>query len=109
MRAAFRFASTDCEFLICRETQFSIMIEILLYGNVKEIVRDNIPNADTILLCDFIEGEHFKDLLHRLGLKLDDVGNCYINNSLAKPDNPIHDLDTIELNQRSHTEESKSN
>jgi len=75
------------------------MIEVLLYGDLKNVVKKNIPNADSILLCDYIEGEHFKDLLHRLGLKLTDVGNCYINNAMAKPDNEIHDRDTIELNQ----------
>ena len=76
------------------------MIEVLLYGNIKKLVRSSIPNANTILLCEYIEGEHFQDLLNRLGLKLDDVGDCYINNTLAMPENVIHDCDTIELNQR---------
>ncbi|MGD9380922.1 MAG: hypothetical protein PVI03_00595 [Candidatus Thorarchaeota archaeon] len=76
------------------------MIEVLLYGELKKVVKENIPNADNILLCDYFEGEHFEDLLHRLGLKLTDVGNCYINNALAKPENEIHDRDTIELNQQ---------
>ena len=75
------------------------MIEVLLYGNIKEIVRENIPNANAILLCDYIEGENFQDLLQRLGLTMTDVGDCYINNNLADPSNVIHDRDTIELNQ----------
>ncbi|MFX0107737.1 MAG: hypothetical protein ACFE7R_05620 [Candidatus Hodarchaeota archaeon] len=76
------------------------MIEVFLYGELKKSVKERIPNANTILLCEYIEGEHFQDLLHRLGLKLTDVGDCYINNTLAKPDYEIHDRDTIELNQR---------
>jgi ribosomal 50S subunit-recycling heat shock protein len=32
-------------------------------------------------------------------LKMSDVGDCYINNALAKPENEIRDRDTIELNQ----------
>ena len=76
------------------------MIEVFLYRNLKEAVRESIPKADSILLCEYIEGEHFQELLHRLGLKLTDVGDCYINNTLAKPENEIHDRDTIELNQR---------
>ena len=75
------------------------MIEVLLYGNVKKLVRNNIPKANTILLFEYIEGEHFQDLLNRLGLKLDDVGNCYINNNPATPEDVIHDSDTVELNQ----------
>jgi hypothetical protein len=76
------------------------MIEVLLYGNVKKLVRKSIPNANSIFLFDFVEGEHFQELLTRLGLNLDDVGDCYINNTLAMPENMIHDSDTIELNQR---------
>jgi hypothetical protein len=81
------------------------MIEVLLYGNLKEIVRDNIPNANAILICDYVEGESFQQLLQRLGLQMTDVGNCYINNSLAEPDNVIHDRDTIELNQHDRPSE----
>lgn len=77
------------------------MIEVLLYGNTKELVRNRIPKADTILLFEHIEGEHFQDLLNRLGLEIEDVGTCYINNNLALPENVIRNGDTIELNQRS--------
>ena len=75
------------------------MIEVLLYGDIKQLVRNNIPNANAILLFEYVEGEHFHDLLNRLGLKPDDVGDCYINNTLAMLENVIRDGDTIELNQ----------
>lgn len=75
------------------------MIEVLLYGDLKKVVKEHIPNADSILLCDYIKGEHFEDLLNRLGLKLNDVGTCYINKTMAKPENEIHDRDTVELNR----------
>jgi hypothetical protein len=79
------------------------MIEVFLYGNIKNLVRKRIPNANSILLFDYIEGEYFQDLLNRLGLKLDDVGDCYVNNTLATPESLIRDIDTIELNQRKPT------
>jgi hypothetical protein len=85
------------------------MIEVLLYGRVREIVRHSIPQADAILVCDYIEGEHFQELLNRLGLKIADVGTCYINNVLAEPDSIVHDLDTIELNQRDSLKYEESN
>ncbi|MFW9912155.1 MAG: hypothetical protein ACFFEU_06775 [Candidatus Thorarchaeota archaeon] len=75
------------------------MIEVYLYGNLKETVKNSIPDANNILMCNHVDGEHFQDLLHRLGLKMSDVGDCYINNALAKPENEIRDRDTIELNQ----------
>ncbi len=78
------------------------MIEVLIYGNIRERVKANHPNANAILLCEYIEGEHLQDLLGRLGLKLADVGNCYVNNALANPNYMIHDRDTIELNQPGH-------
>jgi hypothetical protein len=77
------------------------MIEIYLYGHTKELVRNNFPEANTILLFDYVEGEHFQELLNRLGLKLDDVGDCYINNELAVSENELQDGDTIELNEGS--------
>lgn len=83
------------------------MIEVLLYGDIREIVRNNIPDADAILLCNYIQGEHFQELLLRLGLKLSDVGTCYINNVLASPDKIIRDLDTIELNQPKQSADEK--
>ncbi|MFW9965686.1 MAG: hypothetical protein ACFFEA_00895 [Candidatus Thorarchaeota archaeon] len=85
------------------------MIEVLLYGNLKELVKDSVPNVNAILLCEYIEGEHLQDLLGRLGLKLADVGYCYINNARANPNNVIHDRDTIELNQPGHLAQEGSN
>jgi hypothetical protein len=75
------------------------MIEVLLYGDLKKKVVERIPDASSIMLCDYVEGEHFQDLLHRLGLDLEIVGDCFINYALANPDSVIHDLDTVELSQ----------
>ncbi len=76
------------------------MIEVLLYGGLKKLVEESVPNASTIMLCEYIEGEQFHDLLQRLGLNLEIVGDCYINYTPANPDSVLHDLDTIELNQQ---------
>lgn len=74
------------------------MIEVLLYGGLKKLVVERIPNTNTIMLCEYIEGEQFHDLLRRLGLNLEFVGDCYINYTPANPDSVLHDLDLIELN-----------
>jgi len=74
------------------------MIEVLLYGGLKKRVMERIPDASSIMLCEYIEGEQFHDLLRRLGLNLEIVGDCYINYTPANFDSVLHDLDTIELN-----------
>jgi len=78
------------------------MIEVTLYGDVKKIVVENNPEAKSIMLCEYVEGENFQDFLHRLGLNLEVVGDCYINNSIAAPDYVLQDRDTVELNQRTN-------
>lgn len=74
------------------------MIEIYLYGQLKYKVEEKIPDVNRIMLHEFVEGESFQDCLHRLGLNLNDVGECYINGELARPDDVVHDLDSLELN-----------
>jgi hypothetical protein len=78
------------------------MIEVTLYGDVKKIVVENNPDAKSIMLYEYVEGENFQDFLRRLGLDLEVVGDCYINNALAEPDYVLRDRDTIELNQRTN-------
>jgi hypothetical protein len=74
------------------------MIEVYLYGNLIDKVVEKIPNADRIMLLDFVEGERFQDCLHRLGLELKDLGDCFISGAPARRDDIIHDLDSLELN-----------
>ena len=74
------------------------MIEIYLYGQLINKVEEKIPDANRIMLHEFVEGESFRECLHRLGLNLNDVGDCYINGTLAEPDDVVHDLDSLELN-----------
>ncbi len=74
------------------------MIEVYLYGQLKNKVEKKIPDASRIMLYEFVEGERFQDCLRRLGLNLNDVGDCYINGTLARSDDVVHDLDSLELN-----------
>ena len=74
------------------------MIEVYLYGNLKEKVEEKMPEVSSIMTFEFVEGESFQDCLGRLGLELKDVGNCYINRDLATPETVIHDRDSLELN-----------
>ena len=74
------------------------MIEVYLYGRLRGLVEKKYADVSSIMTFDFVEGESFQECLSRLGLKLTDVGDCYINRDLAKPDDIIHDQDSLELN-----------
>ena len=75
------------------------MIEVTLYGDIKKKVMERLPDASSILIFEYVEGEQFQELLGRLGLSLENVGTCYINTEPAHPDTILHDQDSIELNQ----------
>ncbi|MFW9908839.1 MAG: hypothetical protein ACFFEF_09715 [Candidatus Thorarchaeota archaeon] len=74
------------------------MIEVYLYGGLKDKVEEKIENANRIMLFEFIEGESLQDCLNRLGLKPTDVGDCYINGTSASFDDELHNRDSLELN-----------
>jgi hypothetical protein len=75
------------------------MIEVTLYGDVKTKVMEQFPDVSSIMTLEYVEGEQFQELLGRLGLSMEHVGDCYINIKPAKPDTVLHDHDSIELNQ----------
>ena len=74
------------------------MIEIYLFGQLIEKVEKKVHDANRIMLFEFVDGEKVHECLYRLGLKLTDIGDCYINRTLAKSDDELHDLDCLELN-----------
>lgn len=73
------------------------MIEIHLYGNLRSLVSDSFPNEDTVLIVESVKSESFAQLVRRLGLKPKDLGDCFINGNLAKPDYMIAEGDRIGL------------
>jgi hypothetical protein len=73
------------------------MLEIHLYGHFRSLVPDSCASEDTILKLDFQEGEIFSNLIQRLGLSRDELGDCFINGKIAKPNMRLHDGDRIGL------------
>lgn len=73
------------------------MIETHLYGNLRKLVPDSKACEDTILLCDYIEGETFEAFIKRLKLKSEDLGDCFINYKLAKPKKILEDGSRVAL------------
>ncbi|NVM02485.1 MAG: hypothetical protein HWN67_09135 [Candidatus Helarchaeota archaeon] len=73
------------------------MIETHLYGRFRSLVPGSKSNEDTVLMCDYKEGETFKEFIERLGLKTAELGDCFINGILAKPTNVLHDGDRVAL------------
>jgi hypothetical protein len=60
-------------------------IEVHLYGTLRSLVPGSRPDEDTVLWLDSVAGETFSDLITRLGLKSSDLGDCFIDGTLAKP------------------------
>lgn len=67
------------------------MINVHLYGKLREKVPGSKCTEDTIMHVDYIENEQFKDLIKRLDLTFDDLGDCFIDGTLAKKDMIIKD------------------
>ena len=67
------------------------MIQIHLYGCLRELVEGSRPDENTILEKPAVEGETFSALIKRLGLEPEDLGDCFVDGTLAKPDSPIPD------------------
>jgi len=59
------------------------MIEIHLYGLLREIIPGSSASEDTVLQIESQENEEFHQLVHRLGLDIEDMGDCFINGKLA--------------------------
>lgn len=73
------------------------MLEIHLYGNLRAMVQGSSPSEDTVLTCKHETGETFSELVHRLGLTMMELGDCFINGALAKPSDVLKDGDRIGL------------
>ncbi len=70
------------------------MIEIHLYGLLREIVPGSTASEDTILKIESRENEEFHQLVRRLGLDTSDIGDCFINGKLA------HKSDSVKTGAR---------
>jgi molybdopterin converting factor small subunit len=73
------------------------MIEIHLYGKLRSMVSNSKASEDTIMKLEYVEGETFEQFVVRLGLKPEDLGDCFINGNLAKKNHQLSDGDRIGL------------
>ncbi|MFW9788715.1 MAG: MoaD/ThiS family protein [Candidatus Thorarchaeota archaeon] len=73
------------------------MIEIHLYGSLKKLVEGSRLSEDTILMMEFVENETYSELILRMGLKLQDLGDCFINGTIAKKNQVLSDGDRVGL------------
>jgi len=78
-------------------TDIHKMIEIHLYGCLRELVDGSIASEDTLLHLEAKENESFLQLIERLGLTKKDLGDCFLNGTLVKPDDVISDGDRLGL------------
>ena len=73
------------------------MIEIHLYGKLRSLIPGSSASEDTTMMLDFHENETFIQLIQRLGLQEEDLGDCFINGNLAKKGHIMKDGDRLGL------------
>ena len=64
-------------------------INVHLYGKLRRLVEGSRPDEDTVLQLEYVERETFEELIQRIGLERSDIGDCFIDGTLAKPDSVI--------------------
>ncbi|MHA1389227.1 MAG: hypothetical protein ACTSR9_12410 [Candidatus Thorarchaeota archaeon] len=64
---------------------------------MRFLVPGSSASEDTTMMLDFIENETFAQLVKRLGFQSDDIGDCFIDGTLAKPDYVMKDGDRLGL------------
>ncbi len=61
-------------------------IDVHLYGMLRKLVKNSRPDEDTVLKMKHVPGETFARLIERIGLTKEDLGDCFIDGTLAKSD-----------------------
>ena len=74
-----------------------VMIEVHLYGKLRSLVSGSRANEDTTMKLEYVENETFAQLVKRLGLEQNALGDCFIDGNLAKPGDKIEDGSRIGL------------
>jgi hypothetical protein len=73
------------------------MIEIHLHDCLGELVIGNQINHKSVIIRKSVRGESLGHLISSLGLNSKELGDCYINGMLAKPNDIVEAGDRIEL------------
>ncbi|MHA1984042.1 MAG: hypothetical protein ACW967_06785 [Candidatus Hodarchaeales archaeon] len=74
------------------------MIKIHIYGFLKrKFYPDALLTGDTIIKINYIPNETFSQLLDRLDVKQDEIGDCFVNGKIAKNSTLILDNSRIGL------------
>jgi molybdopterin converting factor small subunit len=73
------------------------MIEIHLYGLLREKVSGSNATEDTILLIESEEDETFREMIHPLGLDISRIGDCFINGKLTNHEDIVRSGDRVGL------------
>ena len=59
-------------------------VEVHLYGMLRSLVPGSRPDEDTVMWVAHVTNETFAQLTSRLGLTPEQLGDCFIDATLAK-------------------------
>ncbi len=67
------------------------MLEVHLYGSLRSMVKGSKASEDTILMVEFVKGETFAEFIRRMGLTRDELGDCFIDGTLTRPQSELRE------------------
>ncbi|MFW9916530.1 MAG: hypothetical protein ACFFGZ_13065 [Candidatus Thorarchaeota archaeon] len=59
------------------------MLKVHLYGQFRKLASNPNPDANSILFIEENDNETLGDLILRIGIKLEDLGELFINGNVA--------------------------
>ena len=65
------------------------MLEVRFFGKLRRFADDPSPDTDSIRKIREKENESLQDLIKRIGIKNDDLGELFINGKVASLDDPV--------------------
>lgn len=65
------------------------MLKVHLYGQFRKLANDQSPDANSILQIEENDNETLGELILRIGIKPEDLGELFINGNVASLDEII--------------------
>ncbi|MFX0064952.1 MAG: hypothetical protein ACFFC7_22475 [Candidatus Hermodarchaeota archaeon] len=62
------------------------MIEVHLYGEFRKYAKNSKATDDSKIVVSWIEGETILELIRRLGLPINDLGEVFLNHNPVNPE-----------------------
>jgi molybdopterin converting factor small subunit len=73
------------------------MIEVHLYGKLREVAETSDVRSESIVRLSYQEGDTIEDVITRLGLTPEELSHLFLNHQYSALNRPVHDGDRLGL------------